>query len=359
MHAGIVVYENINRQSGGFLYDRKVVEYLRNRGHQVTVFTQPERRYLARSVDNLNPKFWCQLRRSSLDVLLQDELNHCSLAAGNRWLQKRADYPIVSIVHHLRSSEDHPPEWTRLYRWIERQYLQTVDAFVFNSPSTRRAVWSLIEPRDSVLARPSGRRFGEPISSERITARAHQPGPLQILFIGNVIPRKNLHILIRGLSNVDREQWELHAVGDLTLDEDYAARVRRAVSEGDLDGHVQLHGAVSDPHLRALLERSHVLAVPSTYEGYGIVYVEGMGHGLPSIATPNGGPVDLIEDGVTGFLVEPPVDEAIADHVRTLGRDRDTLATMGLSAREAYLGFPTWKDTGRTVADFLEHLTGS
>jgi len=358
VHVGIVVYENINRQSGGYLYDRKVVEYLRSCGHQVTVFTQPERKYLVRSMDNLNPRFWRQLRQASLDVLLQDELNHFSLVAGNRWLRKRVEYPIVSIVHHLRSSEQHPSAWNQFYRWVERQYLRTIDAFIFNSPSTRRVVWSLVEPRDSVVARPSGRRFGEPISRERISARAHQPGPLRVLFIGNVIPRKNLHALIRGLSGLDADRWRLHAVGDLTVDERYAARIRRDVSKSNVADHVQLHGAVSDQYLHTLLEQSHVLAVPSTYEGYGIVYVEGMGHGLPALATPQGGPVDLIDDGVTGFLVEPPLDAAIADHIRTLDDDRERLATMGLSAREAYVDFPTWEDTGRTVTDFLEHLTG-
>lgn len=359
MHVGIVIYEDLNRQSGGFLYDRKVVDFLRSAGHRVTVFAQPERRYLLRGLDNLDISFWRQCARSSLDVLIQDELNHASLVGGNRWLRSHVSYPIVSITHHLRSSETHPRLWARVYEWIEQRYLETVDAFVFNSKATRRAVGELVSPSPSVVARPSGRRFGPALSRERIENRAHQPGPLRILFVGNVIPRKNLHVLVEGLAQVDVDAWCLHVVGDDTVDETYTQKVHRTVDRHAVSDAVQFSGSVSDGDLQTLLQQSHLLAVPSTYEGYGIVYVEGMGHGLPAIATPHGGPVDVVDDGVTGFLVDDPIPDAIARHVRMLANDRDQLAAMGRAARRAYVASPTWEDTGRAVATFLEQLTSN
>ena len=78
-----------------------------------------------------------RLRAADVDVLLQDELNHPSLFGVNRRLRGRVRYPIVSIVHHLRSSEEHPPLLRRLYRQVESLYLNSVDAFIYNSHTTR------------------------------------------------------------------------------------------------------------------------------------------------------------------------------------------------------------------------------
>jgi glycosyltransferase involved in cell wall biosynthesis len=240
---------------------------------------------------------------------------------------------------------------------VEKQYLKTVDAFVFNSPSTRRAVAELVTPDPSLIARPSGRRFGAPISPIRIEARAHQPGPLRILFVGNVIPRKNVHALLRGCARIDSVEWRLDIVGNATADEAYTMAVQRTIQKQGLTDVVELHGSVDDSELHTLLQHAHVLAIPSTYEGYGIVYVEGMGQGLPALATPNGGPVDVIDDGVTGFLLDDPVEDGIADRLRMLASNRDRLAHMGRAAREAYVASPTWTDTGRAVTTFLRRLT--
>ena len=69
------------------------------------------------------------------------------------------------------------------------------------------------------------------------------------------------------------------------------------------------------------LARSHLLAVPSSYEGFGIVYLEGMAFGLPALASSAGGAQEIIRHGETGWLVPPgePVGlarailEALAD----------------------------------------------
>jgi hypothetical protein len=62
-----------------------------------------------------------------VDLLLQDELNHASLFLLNRRLRKEVRYPLVSIVHHLRSSERRPTWQNTLYRRIERNYLESMD----------------------------------------------------------------------------------------------------------------------------------------------------------------------------------------------------------------------------------------
>ncbi|NIS63150.1 MAG: glycosyltransferase, partial [Proteobacteria bacterium] len=70
-----------------------------------------------------------------------------------------------------------------------------------------------------------------------------------------------------------------------------------------LEDHVRLSGPLPDGELASRLAQSHVLAVPSSYEGFGIVYIEAMGFGLPIVASSVGAVPELITPGREGFLI--------------------------------------------------------
>jgi glycosyltransferase involved in cell wall biosynthesis len=354
MRIGLVIYGNLDQVSGGYLYDRKLVEHLRDRGDEVLLFSQPKRPYPLQPVENANLSFWNRLRSADLDVLLQDELNHAALAVGNHWLRQRIDAPIVAIVHHLRAAEDRSAVSSTLSRMLERLYLCGTDARIYNSPSTRDAVEALAGTRPHVVARPSGRRFEASASPDAVTQRAMEEGPLRLLFVGNLIPRKRLHLLIDGLCQVPSTAWTLDVVGDTSADDAYAVTVRQRLRRLDDPSRVTLHGQVSDNALKTLLDGSHVLAVPSAHEGYGIVYVEAMGRGLPVLASPSGGVRDVVAAGETGYFVETAAD--IAEAIGTWADDRDHLAEMGRAAVAAYWATPTWPETCRRIASFLDRL---
>ena len=118
----------------------------------------PWRPYGRGLLDNLSPALLERLRRASFDLLLQDELVHPSLFRLNHWLRRRVSYPLVAIVHHLRCCEARPAWQNRLYRQVERQYLTSVDGFIFNSHTTRIEVERLAGAgRPAVVAPPGGR----------------------------------------------------------------------------------------------------------------------------------------------------------------------------------------------------------
>src|SRR5574341_2677181 len=159
MKLGLVIYGSLDMLSGGYLYDRKLVEHLTRCGDRVEVISLPWRdyaRYARHLADNLSRGLWRRLERLDVDVLLEDELNHPSLVWANRRLKRGGAYPIVSIVHHLRSSELRPAWQNRFYRWVERLYLRSADGFVFNSRNTQAAVQALAGAgRPAVVAYPA------------------------------------------------------------------------------------------------------------------------------------------------------------------------------------------------------------
>ena len=129
MHIGLIIYDSLNRLSGGYLYDRKLITYLRERGDSVEIISLPWRNYIRHLNDNFSFNLHHHLTSLEADVLLQDELNHPSFCILNRRVRKQIDYPIISIVHLLRSKEGHATWQNYFYRHVERLYLSGVDGF--------------------------------------------------------------------------------------------------------------------------------------------------------------------------------------------------------------------------------------
>lgn len=346
MRIGLVIYDTLETVSGGYLYDRKLVAHLRRAGDSVEVISIPSRNYASHLTDNFSSDLFHRLRDARIDILLQDELNHPSLFDINRRLRAVKKFPIVSIVHHLRCYEAHAAWQKNFYRWVERRYLASVDGFIFNSQTTRRAVSAILgrAPANFVVAHPAGDRFQPAIDATMITARARQIGSLRIVFVGNLIPRKGLHTLLDALSKLPGQSWQLTIVGNPNVDAKYTRAIRQQINAHQLT-QARLVGALQDNALANVLAQSHVLIVPSEYEGYGIVYLEAMSFGLPAIATTAGAANEIIADGVNGFLVEPNNAVTLAERIAVLQNDRAQLARMGLAARERFLAHPRWDES--------------
>ncbi|WP_299270466.1 glycosyltransferase family 4 protein [Halorientalis sp.] len=348
MRVGLTLYGSLDEQSGGFRYDRRLAEGLRCAGDTVELVELPWREYYRGLLDNGSQT----LRRRlavDVDVMLQDELAHPSLVRTNRAL----GYPIVSVVHHLRSSE--PRRLAPLYRAVERRYLDTVDAAVCNSHTTQSVVTDLGVDR-TVVAPPAGDRLDPAIDPEEIDHRA-EGGPLRVVFVGNITPRKGLDTLVEGMGRAAAD-IDLTVVGKLA-DEGHIERVRAAVREHGLTDRVSFRGRLPDAELAGVLESSHVLAVPSRYEGFGIVYLEGMSYGLPALASRAGGASDLVTDGETGALVDPDDPAAVARELTRFATDRDRLAAMGRAARARYEVHPDWAETTARVRRLLAEVSGT
>jgi glycosyltransferase involved in cell wall biosynthesis len=347
MKLGLLIYGSLDTLSGGYLYDRMLVDYLRKQGDAVEIISLPWRNYAAHLTDNFTFRL-----PPGLDVLIQDELNHPSLL----WANRSKPYPVVSLVHHLRCSELRPKWQNRLYRIIEKHYLQSVDGFIFNSMTTRGVVNGLIvNQKSSIVAYPPTDRFGSALPEAFVAARTAASNPLRILFLGNVIERKGLHTLLDALCSLSTEHWTLDIVGSLTSDPAYAAAMREKASV--ISASVHFHGALDNVPLAEKLKAAHLLVVPSSYEGFGIVYLEGMGFGLPVIGTTAGAAGEIIEEDKTGYLIEPGNHKTLASLLEKLIRDRALLAELSLNALARYRQQPTWEQTAAEIRAFLLEMS--
>ena len=126
----------------------------------------------------------------------------------------------------------------------------------------------------------------------------------------------------------------------------------------DLSITVNFHGSLDDEPLKEKLQQSHILIVPSSYEGFGIVYLEGMAFGLPAIGTTAGAAGEIIEHGCTGYLIEPNDSVTLATHISQLASDRNLLTELSLNARKRYIQQPSWNVTAGQIRAFLQSMIG-
>ena len=336
--------------TGGNLYDRMLADALRARGHDVAIREFGEEEPNAPE-DGQPP-----------DVILQDELLHREFLRRN--LGRTGRRPrIAALVHHPQSSEPErgEPERRRL-RGEERAYLGTVDGILSPSRASVEAARRLVGRRLPAVVVPPGRDrlAGTVLPSlpgpDEIRARAR--GPLRAAFVGNLIPRKRLPELLEGLAAAP--EWTLTVAGREDPDPAGAAEARRRAAAPDLAQRIRFRGALGPTELADLLRESTLLAVPSTHEGFGIVYLEGFAFGLPALAAASGGAAEIVSDGETGWLIRETesgkASARIAEYLGVLAADRDRLATMGLRAAERHRSHPTWRESAGAAGAFFRRL---
>lgn len=159
--------------------------------------------------------------------------------------------------------------------------------------------------------------------ARRLGAREARVVPTPVPIPENVDePEEPPHVLFAGRLSYEK------GVEDFLASTDGLARV--IVGAGPIRVPESV-GAVAPGEMSGYYERAAVVCVPSRREGYGMVAREAMAYGRPVVATPVGGLIDAIDDGITGVLA-PPAQLGLA--VRRLIGDSALRRRLGAAARE-------------------------
>lgn len=167
-----------------------------------------------------------------------------------------------------------------------------------------------------------------------------------VLFLGRKIDYKGLEPSLRAFLHLRQSCPHAYflAVGPETTDSQ-----RLWLTYGQQPG-VVVRGAVSEEERLAALAACDVLALPSTGEAFGIVYLEAWAYAKPVIGAPITAVAALIADGEDGFLVAPTQVQRLADRLAWLVAHPDRARQMG-AAGQAKL---QRRYTTRQIADIVE-----
>ena len=136
-----------------------------------------------------------------------------------------------------------------------------------------------------------------------------------ILFLGRLDARKSPDVLLRA----SRRVLERFPGTKVVFGGDGEVEKNKALAEElGIANHCEFHGWVSGAEREGLFARAAVYCLPSKNEGLPMSVLEAIARGIPTVATPVGGVPQVIEDGVSGFLVDVDDVDALSDRLNIL-----------------------------------------
>jgi glycosyltransferase involved in cell wall biosynthesis len=287
------------------------------------------------------------------------EVLHTHMVGSNFWgavLAPRMKVPVFVAHEHTWSFQGAP-----LRKFADRRVIAArADAFIAVSRDDQRKMIEIERiPPEKTRFIPNGIALAA--GRERHDVRAElglsPDGPV-IGVVAVPRPQKALDVLLRATAVM------LESVPDVTVlvvggsmdgsTGGHLEELQRQASGMDLGDSVRFLGSRQDvPDILAALD---VAVLSSDYEGSPLSILEYMDAGKPVVSTRVGGVPDLVEDGVTGLLVEPQDPEALAAAVVELLRDPQRAARMGEAGRERRRREFTIDATARHVEALYEEL---
>jgi alpha-1,3-mannosyltransferase len=135
------------------------------------------------------------------------------------------------------------------------------------------------------------------------------------------------------------------------------AVLERRVVELGLGGRVCFHGATSREELYRLIQRAHLFVSAASYEGFGLSTIEAMSAATVVVVTAVGAHPDVVEDGVSGLLMDRDATGLAAQMERVLSMPGDKLENIGEAARAATRRF-SWRQIAPRYEQLYHEVMG-
>jgi glycosyltransferase involved in cell wall biosynthesis len=230
---------------------------------------------------------------------------HYTLPQGllGRILKGLKRRPLVVTIHGSDLTRlARNPLLRPLLRWV----LLGSDRIIVVSRFLEEEVVGLRVPREKVRVIYNG-------VQEKPRVPQREKKGRKVLFVGNLVPQKGVDVLLEAQKILERKGRgpELLIVGD-GKEREALERLSRVLG---LEG-VRFLGLRKDTE--ALFRESSLFVLPSREEGFGLVLLEAMSHGVPVVAAAVGGIGEIIENGVNGLLVEKEDPDALAQAIEGL-----------------------------------------
>ena len=281
--------------TGGYVYDRRMIEGLRALGWQVTVhaldssFPHPSTAALAHAEHVLS-------KLTDGALVLIDGL---ALGAMPELIETHAArLAIAALVHMPLASEvGLAPLRAERLRQQELRALQRVCQVIVTGRSSERLLRAQGLHRSSVSV-------VTPAADPATLARRRYDETLRLLCVATINDGKGHELLIEALTPLAHLPWQLCCIGSLTRSPATVARVRALLQRSGLEARVALLGERPHQELPEHYSASDLFVLATRHESYCMAVAEALAHGLPIISSRTGAIPELVGPHA-GILVDP------------------------------------------------------
>jgi len=251
---------------------------------------------------------------------------------------KKLGIPAILTNHTIFLISDAGYLWvpTSYILFPFRRYISKADRVIAVSKTAAEFIGHFTT-QERIIVIPNGvdiDRF-RPIDSDAANSSAFfvtEKDPT-ILYVGRLVHRKGVHILLRAMPYVleafPRAQLLIAGNGYMY------GFIKLLIKRLNIEDNVKLLGFVPDKELPELYNLSDVFVLPSLYsESFGITLLEAMASGKPIVASKVGGIPEVVENGWTGILVRRGNEKDLADAIIKILTDHSLAETLASNARK-------------------------
>ncbi|MEO1389778.1 MAG: glycosyltransferase family 4 protein [Cyanobacteria bacterium J06634_6] len=254
-----------------------------------------------------------------------------------RAIQTEEAVNFPALAPALQATQE--PEW-KLHR--KEQEIALADHVFVPSSFVRNSLLNEGVPLEKISVIP----FGSPV--DYFHPHPRESKHFKALFVGRIGPRKGVHYLLKAWQSLKLPDAELMMIGVNEFPETWIAQYQDCFTYIPSIPHNALNQFYSD---------ASILVLPSLVEGLALVQLEAMACGIPIITTPNAGGLDIITDGVEGFIIPIRSVELLQEKLEWCYQNPQALAEMGKAARKKAEQL-TWEryrsDLGTKVKSLIE-----
>lgn len=223
--------------------------------------------------------------------------------------------------------------------FIEADHIVAPSAFVLRTLLAKGIERSKVSIVPAALRRP-------------FRTQPKQDEVFRIIAVGIIGFRKGIQYLLEAVSYLRLPNTELLLVGG--VEEEFVPVL------GKYEGQYTLAGRVYNEKLDWCYSQASVFVLPSVEDGWGHVTMEAMSCGLPVIVSANAGSADVVQEGISGFVVPACDTQALKEKIELLYRNPELRQEMGRQAQtQALVTQRTWEEYGRQMQTiFVSLLAG-
>lgn len=225
----------------------------------------------------------------------------------------------------------------KLRSLLRHWMVQQADALVVNGETARAYMVNVLGAR-------SERVFSEPFLVPSTKALLYHTEPLDLkqkfqaqnpifLFVGQIVPRKGLKILLEACSSLRSKgyvNYTLLVVGD----GEQRQELETYAHSCNLDAQVKWIGQVPYGQLGSYFQQADVFIFPTYEDIWGMVLVEAMAFGKPVICSKGAGAVEMVTDWKNGYVYDPNQFEQLTKYMQQLIDNPDLIDRMGQYSRQ-------------------------
>ncbi len=338
-----VVPGDLNSRTGGYIYDKRIIEGLRNFGQVVEVVTLGGSFPFLSTMEKKNAELVFE-KLPNEAVCVADGLAFGSLP---EMAERHGDRLVfIALVHHPLSMETGLSE-TDKQRFLdgERRALRMAQGVITTSAHTADNMqhYGVAKERLSVCMP------GVDVASQAIGS---QDESVNLLCVATLTPRKGHDILINSLAMLRNIPWQLTCVGSMDRNPLTTKIIRELIHELDLENRVFLTGECDEADLSDHYHRSDLFVLASHYEGYGMALTEALVRGIPVITTSAGAIQDTVPQKA-GILVPPNDQAAFTFALSSYFENSAMRRSLVAGAQASRKSFPTWDEAAATFFSAL------